>query len=65
MRLLYTCTDENNKPAFRYFYTINENTTWELRGLGNVKYKEEEESSDEAKHYSAWKSFQYQIDLYT
>lgn len=36
---IYTYTDESNNPALRYFYTINENTTLELRDLGDVKYK--------------------------
>lgn len=36
---IYTYTDSNNNPALRYFYTINENTTLELRDFEDVNYK--------------------------
>lgn len=36
---VYTYTDADNNPAYRYFYTITENQTLELRDLGDVTYK--------------------------
>lgn len=36
---IYTYTDAHNDPAYRYFYTITENQTLELRDLGDVTYK--------------------------
>ena len=51
---------------YRYFRTWSGKKTWvRLKGVDADEVQQEEESSDEAKHYSAWKSFRYQIDLYT
>lgn len=36
---IYTYTGTDNNPAYRYFYTITENQTLELRDLGDVTYK--------------------------
>lgn len=48
-----------------YLYPVNMKTWVRLKGVDADEVQQEEESSDEAKHYSAWKSFRYEIDLYT
>lgn len=39
---IYTYTGADNNPAYRYFYTITENHTLELRDFANVVYKSED-----------------------